>query len=128
MNADVKINATVMSKVRLNSEPFRPTITYNNDFHWKTDLNNYPTILAAAEQALLKLVADEIDKGAESTVHVGIWLDNVTHPPTAAGVVKLPKAHHDFTWTQLELEGNPVGTIADALANVVVNLKNSAKY
>lgn len=130
MNADVRIDAVVMSAARLINEPFRPTITYNQDFHWNTTLNTYETsaVLASAELALLNYVANEIDRGATTTLHIQVWLDNITHVPTAKGVVRLPKGAHDFTWSQGDLEGIALGEIKAALANVITNMRNSAKY
>lgn len=128
MNADVRIDTIISSKVRQEDVEFKPTITYNADFHWYTDLDNYPSIVDEIETTILQYCYDEQQKGAEITVHVGVRVDNVTHPTPAAGVIPLPKQHIDMTWSQGDLADTVNNDISVSISTTIANLRGAAKY
>lgn len=126
MNADVNIDISVASRRRNNSLPFRPTITYNQEFHYKTDLTNYLSILNGVASDIITYVSGQRALLAENITHIAVKLDNPTHPPTAKGVVKLPKGHWDVALSDLETQ--TTNDIVNLLQTIIGNLKNTAKY
>lgn len=123
---EVRIQVGQQSKVRLNSEPFRPTKTYSAVFQYSTNLDDYQDTTAAAADEIWTHLVSERALGAEITTHCAVWLDNVTHPVAAKGVVKLPKGHIDTALSDLEFVS--AQTLEDHLNNLVLNLRTNAKY
>jgi hypothetical protein len=127
MNADVTIRASLLCSYR-SDEPFKPTITYTHAGSLETDIDHYRTTVPGFVVSLWDIVV--IERGLlpyrNIDLHVSVTVDNVTHPPTAAGVVKLPKAHRDFHLTDLEIVG--VAPITEAISKVIDELKGQTGY
>lgn len=126
MNAQLNIDITVQTRKRLVEEPFRPTRTDSYDFHWVTDLEHYLPLLTTIGNNVFADVVSRREPYAESTVHVSIRMENVTHPEPAAGVVPLPKGHFDAALSDEEVVSAKV--VSDLLSTLIGNLKNTAKY
>lgn len=122
----LKIDVGVYSKRRLLEERFKPTTTSVDTFSRTTNLQDYSSAVDSISIEVWNFVQDQRAEGAENTVHSAVWLDNPTHPITAAGVVRLPKGHHDSAFTDLEFSS--VAVLRDHLKIVVADLKAKAKY
>lgn len=126
MNASVDIEVSVMSSWRT-EQPFRPTTTLAQAFHFKTELDYVTTTVPG----FVTQVADYVDSERAYvpyrtiTTHVQIRIENVTHPVTGAGVVPLAKAFREFQLTDLEFNSTLLG---DSINKVIADLKQQSKY
>jgi len=122
----LRINIGCTSRIRQTWEAFQPTITYTAPFLYTTNLQDYATLVPTIAQTVYSYVADEQLSGAIVETHVQLWLDNVTHPDVAAGVVRLPKGSRD---TQLSNEDfSSAQVLEDHLNGNILDIKNTARY
>lgn len=121
----LKISIGCTSRVRL-SEVFQPTITYTAPFLYTTDLLNYATLVPIIATTVWDYVNSEKAQNAIVETHCGLWIDNVTHAPTGAGVVRLPKANRDTQLSNEEFTSAQV--LQDHLNGNISDLRNTVKY
>lgn len=122
----IRIEIGVTSRVRQFDEAFKPTITYTESFIYHSDLLHYTTLVPTIVSFIWSYVQSEKMAGAIVQTHVAIWLDNVTHPWTGAGVVKLPKGHRDTQLSNEEFTSAQI--LQDHLTGNILDVKNGAKY
>lgn len=128
MNATIRIDVGLQTRVRHIDETWKETITYGHVFHYTTDLSSYQTITPQVAQDAFdyKQAQSAVYPYAITTTHVSVWVDNVTHPTPARGVVKLPKGNRDTSLSHDEFDST--GTLLDHINEVVANLRAIAKY
>lgn len=126
INADVRVDIGVSSKIRRFAEPFKPTITYSNTFQTKTSLDAYSAPVQALVDQTYNYIQAERAAGAEISLHIAITVDNPTHPPTAKGVVKLPKGHIDMALTDLDVANANV--ISSKVMDTLTDMRTLARY
>lgn len=123
---DMKIQVGVTSRVRDDAHQWRMTKTYTSTFYLDTTTQNFRNAIPALCNDIWTFAQSEITNGAIVGFHGSVWLDNFTHPPTGAGIVRLPKGHRDVAYTQKELES--VDWLEGRLNNICQDLKNTARY
>lgn len=126
MNATVDIKIGVQTRKRFDDEPFRPTRAWSSNWHWTTSLDTYASLSAGMATEVFAYAANERAQGGETTTHLAIRLDNVTHPATGAGVVPLQKGHMDTAYTDLEFASAEV--LQNEINTIITHLKQTAKY
>lgn len=123
---DIKIQIGVQSNVRNNTHQWRQTQSYTHPFFIETTTLKFQDDIPAVASLVYDHVQSERARGAYTQTRAAVWLDNFTHPPTGAGVVRLPKGHRDVTYTQREFTG--ADWLGQRLQSICQDLKNTARY
>lgn len=126
MLATIRIKIGVTSIERKFEERFIPWTSTNTPFHYETDTETYLSMTPTIANEVWEFVNSEVQRGAVIEVHYGAWLDNVTHPETSAGVIRLAKSHVDSQQSQLEADS--LQSIQEHLEKQLADLKATARY
>lgn len=125
-DASLKIRAVVNIKERLVNEPFKPTITSDHQLSFSSSLSTISEDSGSIATNVWNFVVSSSGANRGVGLHLAVWMENVTHPAPAAGVVPLPKEHYDAALTDLELTN--AAAIEDKLLSMVQIMQKRSEY
>lgn len=125
-NAKVDIKVGIQIRYRVDTERFRPTRVWNSSFSLATDTTSASGAIPAFANSVFAEVLSARNAGLETFTHVGIRLDNPSHPVAAKGVVPLAKGHLDGQLADGDFPD--AMTLQTLLTNAVQYMAEQAKY
>lgn len=126
VNARIDIKVGIQIQSRNWDERFTPTAVRNSRYHLVTDVAGSSAAIPEFCTRIFAEVSSSRDAGCVTYTHVGIRLDNATHPTTGKGVLPLAKGHLDGQLADGDFPD--AMTLQTLLVNAVESMAGDAKY
>lgn len=124
--AKVRLNVGVNTTYRGFEERFLVNTTSVESWNVETTLDSYASDSATLALQVFDAILLRRSESGVCATYFDVWLENVTHPTPAAGVVVLPKAN--ITGLLNDEEVTDATVIASHLNDFVSLLRADAKY